>query len=118
MADDTDMAAELVGGAYEARKGSVRRGAGSGVEVRVRTVRRRSWSGTVKLLAFGQASWLVATPIDRQSRRRSDPADIGPHSERAQPCGAILTGSDVVAAEMEEVGDLVVGGEETLCLPR
>ncbi|MFC7688291.1 transposase [Paeniroseomonas aquatica] len=43
------MAAELVGGAYEARKASVRRGAGSGVEVRVRTVRRRSWSAEDKL---------------------------------------------------------------------
>ena len=49
MADDTDMAAELVGGAYEARKTSIRRGAGSGVEVRVRTVRRRSWSAEDKL---------------------------------------------------------------------
>jgi transposase len=49
MADDMDMAAELVGDAYEARKGSVRRGAGSGVEVRVRTVRRRSWSAEDKL---------------------------------------------------------------------
>ncbi len=49
MTDDTDMAAELVGGAYEARKGLVRGGAGSGVEVRVRTVRRRSWSAEDKL---------------------------------------------------------------------
>ncbi len=29
-----------------------------------------------------------------------------------------VPGGDVVAAEMEEVGHLVVGGEETLCLPR
>ena len=43
------MAAELVGDAYEARKASVRRGAGSGVEVRVRAVRRRSWSAEDKL---------------------------------------------------------------------
>lgn len=54
MADDTDMAAELVGGAYEARKGSIRRGAGSGVEVRVRTVRRRSWSAEDKLRIVGE----------------------------------------------------------------
>ena len=38
-----DAAAELVSGAYEVRKSPVRRGAGSGVEVRVRAVRRRSW---------------------------------------------------------------------------
>jgi transposase len=66
MADDTDMAAELVGDAYEARKGSVRRGAGSGVEVRVRTVRRRSWSAEDKLrivnetLAPGAVARVVA----------------------------------------------------------
>ena len=49
MADDTDTAAELVSGGYEVRKSSVRRGAGSGVEVRVRAVRRRSWATEDKL---------------------------------------------------------------------
>jgi hypothetical protein len=38
--------------------------------------------------------------------------------ERPRPCGAILVGEDVVAAEMEEVGDLIVAGQETLCLAR
>ena len=49
MADDPDTAAELVSGGYEVRKGPVRRGAGSGVEVRVRAVRRRNWSTEDKL---------------------------------------------------------------------
>ena len=49
MADDTDTAAELVSGGCEVRKSSVRRGAGSGVEVRVRAVRRRSWATEDKL---------------------------------------------------------------------
>ena len=49
MADDTGTAAELVSGDYEVRKSSVRRGAGSGVEVRVRAVRRRNWSAEDKL---------------------------------------------------------------------
>ncbi len=49
MADDTDTAAELVSGGCEVRKSSVRRGAGSGVEVRVRAVRRRNWSAEDKL---------------------------------------------------------------------
>ena len=44
-----DTAAELVSGGYEVRKGPVRGGAGSGVEVRVRAVRRRSWSIEDKL---------------------------------------------------------------------
>ena len=66
MTDDTDMTAELVGGVYEARKSSIRRGAGSGVEVRVRTVRRRSWSAEDKLrivsetLAPGAVAKVVA----------------------------------------------------------
>ena len=47
-----------------------------------------------------------------------NPADIRPHLERTHPCGTILDGGDVVAAEVEEVGDLIVGGEETLCLSR
>ena len=48
----------------------------------------------------------------------SNPADVGPHLKRTLPCSSILTGGEMVAAEMEEVVDLVVGGEETLCLPR
>jgi transposase len=49
--DDTHTPADLVGRSYEARKGSVRggAGAGTGVEVRVRAVRRRRWSPEEKL---------------------------------------------------------------------
>ena len=47
--DDTRAPADLVGSSYEARKGPVRGGGGSGVEVRVRAVRRRSWSPEEKL---------------------------------------------------------------------
>src|SRR5215213_2813059 len=49
MADDPDTVAELVSGGYEVRKSSVRRSAGSGVEVRVRAIRRRNWSTEDKL---------------------------------------------------------------------
>ncbi|MDI3316010.1 MAG: transposase [Mycobacterium sp.] len=49
MTNDTDMAADLVGSSYEARKRPVQRGSGPGVEVRVRAVRRRSWSTEDKL---------------------------------------------------------------------
>jgi transposase len=49
MVDDPDTAAELVSGGYEVRKSSARRGAGSGVEARVRAVRRRNWSTEDKL---------------------------------------------------------------------
>src|SRR3954447_22346735 len=52
----------------------------------------------------------------RSSSCGSNPADVGPHLERLGPCGSILVGGDVVAAEMKKVIDLVMGGEETLCL--
>ncbi len=54
----------------------------------------------------------------QQSSGGGNPADIRPRLECTRPCGTILAGGDVVAAEIEEVGDLVVGGEEALCLPR
>jgi transposase len=66
MVDDPDTTADLVSGGYEVRKSSVRRGAGSGVEVRVRTVRRRNWSTEDKLriiretLAPGAVAKVVA----------------------------------------------------------
>src|SRR3954467_13111519 len=47
----------------------------------------------------------------------SNSADVDPHLKRTSPCSSILAGRDVVAAEMEEVVDLVVGGEEALGLP-
>src|SRR3712207_7727307 len=56
--------------------------------------------------------------LARSSSCGSNPADVCPHLERTRPRGAVLAGGDVVAAEMEEVADLVVGGEEALCLDR
>src|SRR4028118_1488177 len=53
MVDDPDTAAELVSGGYEVSKSSVRRSAGSGVEVRVRAIRRRNWSTEDKLRIVG-----------------------------------------------------------------
>jgi transposase len=66
MVDDPDTAAELVSGGYEVRNSAVRRGTGSGVEVRVRAVRRRNWSTEDKLrivretLAPGAVAKVVA----------------------------------------------------------
>ena len=54
--------------------------------------------------------------LARSSSRGSNPADVRPRAERTRPRGAVLAGGDVVAAEMEKVVDLVVGGEETLRL--
>ena len=42
--------------------------------------------------------------------------DLGPDLEGLGPSGSILGGRKVIAAEMEEVADPVVGGEEALRL--
>src|SRR3712207_3381428 len=55
--------------------------------------------------------------LARSSSCGSNPADVCPHLERTRPRGAVLARGEVVAAEMEEIADLVVGGEEALCLP-
>src|SRR3954449_3791363 len=56
--------------------------------------------------------------LARISSCRSNPADVGPHLECPRPCGTVLAGGDMAAVEMGEVVDLIVGGEETLCLAR
>ena len=42
--------------------------------------------------------------------------DLGPGLEGLGPGGSILDGGDVIAAEVEEVVDPIVGGEEALGL--
>src|SRR4051812_41936526 len=78
--------------------------------------------GTVKLLVRGRADWQAegneGNMLDQSSGRGSNPADVGPRPECSRPCGSILAGGDMVAAEMKEVVDLIVGGEEPLRLPR
>src|SRR5919199_5776402 len=54
--------------------------------------------------------------LARSSGGGSNPTDVGPRLERPCPRGSVLDGGDVVAAEVEEVADLVVGGEEALRL--
>jgi hypothetical protein len=48
----------------------------------------------------------------------SNSADVGPPLNRTPPCSSIRAVGSVVAAEMKEAVDLVVDGEETLCLAR
>src|ERR671913_302220 len=62
--------------------------------------------------------WTPPRRLPCQRGRGSNPADVGPGLERPRPRGSIFAGGEVVAAEVEEVVDLVVGGEEALCLPR
>jgi hypothetical protein len=44
--------------------------------------------------------------------------DLSPGLEGLSPGGAILTGGAVIAAEVEEIVDLIVSGEEALGLAR
>ena len=49
--------------------------------------------------------------------RRGDAAgDLGPNLKSLDPCGSILDGWNVVAAEQEEVVDPTIGGQEALRL--
>src|SRR5215211_8672452 len=60
-------------------------------------------------VAASSSCWLLGTPravLARSSSRGSNPADVGPYLERARPCGAVLAGGGVVAAEVEKVADL------------
>jgi transposase len=42
--------------------------------------------------------------------------DFGPDREGLRPDGSVLGGGEVIAVEMEEIVDLIVGGEEPLRL--
>src|SRR4051812_7057075 len=69
-------------------------------------------SGTVKLSSLSR---LRATMV-RRSRCSSNSANVGPHRKRTPPRSSIPVGGDVVAAEIEQIIDLVVGGEAALRL--
>ena len=51
-----------------------------------------------------------------QSSLQTDTADFGPDLEFLGPGGSVLGGSDMITAKMEQVVDLIVGGEEPLRL--
>ena len=71
--------------------------------------------GTVKLTPKGieERRKLVRATILCGSLGASD---LGPDREALGACGPVLGGGDVIATEVEEVADLVMGGEEPLCL--
>ena len=49
-------------------------------------------------------------------RGSCDIADLGPGCEGSPPGSPVFGGGDVIAAEIEEVVDLIMGREEPLCL--
>ena len=48
--------------------------------------------------------------------RSGDAADLSPYAKGLCPKGSILGGWNLIAAEMEQVVDLIVSGKEMLCL--
>jgi len=68
-----------------------------------------------QLVALGSC-WSAIGVTYLQLRRSGDAADLGPNLKGLGPGGSILDGWNLVAAELEEVVDPVVSGEEALCL--
>ena len=75
-------------------------------------------NGTVNLYSCGRGDTRGLDWAHSQLCQSGRAGDLGPSLKGLGSGGSILAGGDVVAAEMEEVVDRVVGGEETLCLPR
>jgi len=70
-----------------------------------------TFSGIAKLFSSGR---MQADP----GRSGSHLAGIvGPEAERISPCMTIGVGGEAIAAWFEDGVDLVMGGEEPLCLP-
>jgi hypothetical protein len=71
--------------------------------------------GTVKLMPERdeEALWLTGATASCGS---FGAGDLGPDREGLLACGPVLGGGDVIAAEVEEVVDLVVGREKPLRL--
>jgi hypothetical protein len=64
-------------------------------------------TGHRQLVASGRLNLRYRRP--NQSSLQTATADFGPDLEFLGPGGSVLGGSDMIAAEMEEVVDLIVG---------
>jgi hypothetical protein len=70
--------------------------------------------GTVKL--SGRVSHIQVAGKMSQGSLLPNAADYRPDLESLGPGSSVLSGSDMIAAEVEQVIDLIVGGEEALRL--
>jgi hypothetical protein len=82
-----------------------------------RLAERLGRAGTVKLSDRERDKAHNAGRAHRRSRHAGNAGHFGPGLEGAGLGGSVLGGGDVITAEMEEVADLVVRGEETLGVP-
>src|SRR4051812_46031528 len=74
-------------------------------------------SGTVNLIGSGRDKAHEGRSHERLYPR-SHAGDLGPGLKGLGPGGPVLGGRAVIAAEVEEVVDLIVGGEEAFGLAR
>ena len=74
-------------------------------------------AGTVNLIYTGRDEACRTSWMHYRLCQSGHAGDLGPGLEGLGPGGSILDGGDVVAAEVEQVIDLIVGGEEALGLP-
>ena len=83
-------------------------------ELRAHDPIRTHVKGHRQLVASGQLN--LRQRRWNQSSLQTDTADFGPDREFLGPGGSVLGGSDMITAKMEQVVDLIVGGEEPLRL--
>jgi hypothetical protein len=60
--------------------------------------------------------WCAMRAAQSWLRRSGDTGDVGPNLKGLDPGGSILGSGHLMTAEVEEVVDPVVGGQEALCL--
>ena len=72
--------------------------------------------GTVNLIDCGRADTRRSGQTHGWLCQSDNPGHLGPPLESLGPGGSILRGGKVIAAEVKEVVDLIMGGEETLSL--
>ncbi len=63
-----------------------------------------------------RSRWCAVSTAYPWLRRSGDAGDLGPNLKGSGPGGSILGGRNLVTAELEEVVDPVVGGQEALRL--
>ncbi len=63
-----------------------------------------------------RSRWRMLRAACSWLRRSGDAGDLGPNLKGLGPCGSILGGRHLAAAEVEEVVDPVMGGQEALRL--
>jgi hypothetical protein len=72
--------------------------------------------GTVNMIGHGRDQACGSDRAHYLLCHSGNTGYLGPRLKGLGPGGSILSGGEVIAAEVEEVVDLIVGGEETLGL--